>query len=81
MTRTFADIIAMWPSAETLSEDLGLKYRSHARIMKLRNSIPEIYWPFVLQAARRRGIPLTQDMLLEAGRQRWLKWRPAEAAA
>ena len=50
-----ADIIAEWPSAEVFADDLGLKWRSHGRVMKVRNSIPEVYWPDVVSAAARRG--------------------------
>lgn len=60
---TVADVISLWPSAEVFADDLGLKYRSHARVMKVRASIPEKYWPKVVDAAARRGIPITKDLL------------------
>jgi hypothetical protein len=50
------DIISLWPSAEVFSDDLGLKYRSHGRLMKRRDSIPVGYWDLVVSAAKRRGI-------------------------
>lgn len=67
---SFRSIIDLWPSAESLSDDLGLKHRSHARVMKVRNSIPKVYWTSVLLAAQRRGIALTEAALSEAEKQR-----------
>ena len=49
-------LIELWPSAEVFSDDLGLKYRSHGRVMKMRNRIPHTYWTAVIEAARRRKI-------------------------
>jgi hypothetical protein len=64
--KTFADIINAWPSAEVFADDLRLRYRSHARVMKVRNSIPEKYWPDVVDAARRRGIASISMQMLES---------------
>jgi hypothetical protein len=61
-----ATIIDRWPSAEAFGQDIGLKYRSHARTMKVRGSIPRAHWPKVLEAARRRAIALTQQDLEQA---------------
>jgi hypothetical protein len=63
---TVSDIIEMWPSAEIMADDLALKYRSHARVMKVRGRIPQQHWPRLLSAAMLRNIPLTERMLEEA---------------
>lgn len=60
------DIISLWPSAEVFSDDLGLKYRSHGRLMKRRDSIPVVYWDSVVTAAKRRGIDVTLATLVRA---------------
>lgn len=61
-----ADIIGMWPSAEAFSEDIGLKYRSHGRVMKMRGRIPRAHWPKIIESARRREIPLSEQTLADA---------------
>lgn len=64
--RTIAELIALWPSAEVFSDDLGLKWRSHGRVMKVRRRIPVAYWDAVVSSARRRGIGgITHDLLKE----------------
>lgn len=63
---TFRSIIDRWPSAEKLNADLGLKTYSHARMMKRRNNIPIVYWPRMLEAAKKRGISLTRLELASA---------------
>jgi hypothetical protein len=56
-----ADIFGLWPSAEALGEDLGLKRRGdHARVMKVRGRIPRNHWPKLLDAAQKRRITLTE---------------------
>jgi hypothetical protein len=62
-----ADIISRWPSAEVFADDLGLKWRSHGRVMRLRNSIPETYWQAVAEAAKRRGYAdITSEVIAKA---------------
>jgi hypothetical protein len=61
-------IIGLWPSAEKFAADLGLKYPSYARVMKMRGRIPERYWDDVVMAAQTRGIALTRSDL-EAAHQ------------
>lgn len=61
-----ADIISEWPSAEVFADDLGLKYRSHGRVMRIRNSIPEAYWPAVVAAAAKRGYGHITETALKA---------------
>lgn len=61
--QTVSQIIEQWPSAETFADDIGLKHRSHARVMKLRGSIPRRYWLLVIDAAAKRGIRLDEASL------------------
>ena len=68
---SFRSIIERWPSAEKFGADLGLKYPSHARVMKVRDSIPISYWPKVLSAADERRLQLTEDDLREAHKARF----------
>ena len=51
---TVPDIIERWPSAEHFASDIGLKYPSYGRVLKLRGRIPRKYWPEALAAATRR---------------------------
>ncbi len=67
---SFRSIIDLWPSAEQFADDIGLKWRSHARVMKVRNSIPRAYWPKVIEAAHRRGLPVVESSLHAAKRQK-----------
>jgi hypothetical protein len=60
---SFRSIIEMWPSAEQLGRDLGLKHPSHARVMKARNSVAKRHWPSLLEKAQERGIPLNEQDL------------------
>ncbi len=53
-----ASIIDLWPSAEHFAADIGLKYPSHARVMKVRNRIPPAYEDKIVKAAAARGIVL-----------------------
>lgn len=62
-----ATIIGLWPTTEAFADDLGLKRGAdHARVMKVRGRIPKGRWPAVLEAAQRRGLPLTEQMLERA---------------
>lgn len=54
-----SQIIGLWPSAEKYAADIGLKYPSYARVMKMRGRIPHRYWDATLLSAARRNIPLT----------------------
>ncbi len=64
--KTFRQLIELWPSAEQFAQDIGLRYPSHARTMKLRNSIPPDHWAAALSAAKKRGIKLTLADLKKA---------------
>lgn len=62
-----AKIIEKWPSAEVFADDLGLKYRSHGRVMKVRGRIARQYWPAVVECAQKRHIDgVTLEILEEA---------------
>jgi len=61
-----AAIISLWPSAEHFAADIGLKYPSYGRVMKMRGRIPSRYWDAAVSAAEKRSLPLTQDDLVAA---------------
>jgi hypothetical protein len=55
--------MALWPSIETLSQDVGVPYQT-VHSWRRRNSIPAIYWDDVAKTAKKRGIPgITTDLL------------------
>lgn len=60
-----AKIIEKWPSAEVFADDLGLKYRSHGRVMKVRGRIARQYWPAVVECAQKRHIDGITIQVLE----------------
>lgn len=63
---TASGIISLWPSAEHFADDIGAKYRSYGRVLKMRGRIPERYWTRVLEGAERRGIAVTHADLVAA---------------
>lgn len=70
---SFRTIISRWPNAEKFGADIGLKKKhraSHARAMKVRNSVPETYWPKLLGSDQARQIGLTEDDLRAAKQAR-----------
>lgn len=70
-TLTVAQIIGLWPTAEAFGDDLELKRRGdHARVMKVRGRIPRQRWPKAIEAAKRRGIALTETDLERAHMER-----------
>lgn len=70
-TLTVAQIIGLWPTAEAFGDDLELKRRGdHARVMKVRGRIPRHRWPKAIEAAKRRGITLTETDLERAHMER-----------
>lgn len=67
---THADIISAWPRIAEFASDIGVS-ASHARVMKLRNSIPVSYWDSVLEGARNREIDcVSLRLLLDGSRTR-----------
>jgi hypothetical protein len=65
MTMTPRDIIALWPSPAQFADDIGLSNKDYVRLMRFRNRIPRVWWPDVAQAARRRKLPVTKELLHE----------------
>lgn len=64
VSHTVVEIIELWPTSEAFGDDLGLKRRGdHARVMKVRGRIPRHHWPRVLEAAKKRGLPLNEGVL------------------
>jgi hypothetical protein len=61
--RTVAELMALWPSSYAFADDLALKRAEHARIMKLRASIPRDHWPNLLAAAQKRGFEISHELL------------------
>ena len=58
---TFADIIGLWPTAETLASDIGT-----VRAWRNRNSIPSNRWGDVIAAAKVRGYAeVTPDLMVK----------------
>lgn len=67
---THADIISAWPRIADFASDIGVT-DSHARVMKLRNSIPTSYWDAALEGARKRAIEgVSLQSLLDGSRAR-----------
>lgn len=62
---TFLDIIELWPSVSDFAADIGIE-ESHARTIKVRNSISPTHWPKLVEAAAARNIPITHAALAEA---------------
>lgn len=61
--KSFADVIALWPSAEALAADLSLRGVT-VRQWRNRNSIPAAYWGEIVAAAEARGATgLSLDVL------------------
>lgn len=60
---TVSSIIERWPSAEHFASDIGLKYPSYGRVLKMRGRIPVKYWEAALAAARIRKIELSRGEL------------------
>lgn len=63
MTRTFRDVVLLWPSQAALARDMGEK-PSTVRKWALRNSIPADKWARLLIHAKGRGIDLTAEQLV-----------------
>jgi len=58
-------LIELWPSAEVYARDVGMKYPSYARVIKVRNSLPRKWWDATVLSASRRGIDGVTHGLLE----------------
>jgi len=79
-TRTpesFADLINLWPSKPSSSlsnfaRDLGIPYVT-ANLMRQRNNVHPRHWRDLLRAAKRRGIPVTPELLANLAQERALE--------
>lgn len=60
-----ADIFAAFNGPASLARAIGVR-TEHATLMKRRNSIPIRYWPALIAEAKRRGIALNVERLLQA---------------
>jgi hypothetical protein len=60
--RSFADVIRLWPSAEQLADDLGIKGVT-VRQWRNRNSIPAEHWLRLIEVGRARALSVTLDDL------------------
>lgn len=52
---TFREVIAAWPSLESLADDAGVSANT-AKQWRTRNKIPDERWEAVVAGAARRGI-------------------------
>lgn len=69
-THSYRPIITMWPSVKAFGLDLGTT-PDHARVMKMRDSIPAMYWSRLVHAAVKHGFHgVTYEVLaqIEAGK-------------
>ncbi len=63
--KSYAEIIAHWPSLVALAEDLGVNYVT-AQQMKVRGSISAAHWKRLVAGAQKRGIEgVTLDVLAQ----------------
>lgn len=62
---TFSDIIARWPSAVALAEDIG-ESEITVRSWKQRNSIPARHWLSIVRAAQKRKVEVGLEDLAQA---------------
>lgn len=68
---TVQDIFDKWGSASDLARAIGLKRASHGTLMKCRGSIPQKYWPRLVEASKDRGIEgITYESLALAHAQK-----------
>lgn len=80
MFLTHLDIIAAWPSDQTLAADLSQRVET-IRAWKMHNRIPPFHYAAVISAAGERGIGLTLDLLATTAPKRGLVGRPKKVAA
>ncbi len=66
---TFREVIAAWPSLETLAEDAGVSANT-AKQWRTRNKIPDERWAAVAAGADRRGLPVTLEVLADLSARR-----------
>jgi hypothetical protein len=64
MSKTFREVISLWPSIEAMAEDVGAKEPA-VRKWQQRDRIPADYWFSVAGAANRRGETISVEKLAE----------------
>lgn len=55
----------LWDSPQALADDIGAKL-SRIQKWRARKKIPPSAWPKVLDAAKRRGLPVDAEQLVRA---------------
>lgn len=68
--QSFAEVVKLWPSRQTLAADMGLSYYTVASWVH-RDSIDIRHWGPLLEAARARGIRLSNAQLHKLLLSRW----------
>jgi hypothetical protein len=66
---SFRDLIGRWPSIAEFARAIEVKYQA-ARKMRLRNNVDSGHWPALLAAAKKRGIRISADALVEMSARR-----------
>lgn len=66
----FASIIDAFGGPRSFALELGIP-ASHARAMKTRDSIAPVYWPALIKKSRKRGMWLTEEILVALYARRW----------
>ena len=61
-----ANIMARWPTAAALADDVGQPYDRVRQWRITKNGIPVRYWPAVIAAAKRRKIAISTAELADA---------------
>lgn len=62
--KTFEQLLNLWANPSELSSDLDLPYVS-AQMIRRRGSISPSHWPAFVSAAKRKGVELTMDDLVQ----------------
>lgn len=81
---TFVAVIEAFGGAEPFAEAVRVPY-SHARVMKVRDSIAPLYWPRMVAAAESRGLQgISYEMLTKLAEKKakeraGIPTEPAEA--
>ena len=62
--KSFADIVDCWPQDWELAYGLGVP-EHRVRHWRANDSIPARYWRQLLRLAKKKGIPLTANKLID----------------
>lgn len=60
----FRQVIGLWPSIQTMADDLGEKQFTVEK-WRTRNSVPPRAWKRLLSKAQKRRLPVTADLLVD----------------